>query len=77
MSTQTVTFGTACSFALTHELRAFLDLLVGDEAPDAYLDVRTREPGDVMKQNFVDIATRADLLEALPAAAARADVYVG
>ena len=77
MTTRLARFGTACPLALTHELRAYLDLLVGTETAHAYLDVRTREPQDkVMKQRFVALERRAQLLAALPAAAARADVYV-
>jgi hypothetical protein len=77
MTTSLARYGAACPLALTHELAAYLDLLVGGEAKAAFVDVRTREPDGAMQQSFVDVTARAELLNALPAAAGVADVYVG
>jgi hypothetical protein len=78
MTRRLARFGAACPLALTRELSAYLELLVGAETGGAYLDVRTREPGEtVMTQRFINLAERTQLLLALPAAATRADIYVG
>ena len=61
-----------------HDLRAYLDLLAGDEPPGALFEVRTRRPDRVsMRSWFIDVAARSRLLVLLPAIAERADVYLG